>query len=159
LDLTSVNNITSSMGGLMAASSPLFQAACNSPALLAYAASLSASYMHQSSPLASLSALMASPAFYAATSPTVASQPSMFGNPLSTLTTPIQRTPANAQQQAFFQFPPNNMAAMMASMLSSPALHSPFLSAMALGTPGANPAKISKSPDSLKTPIPTLREI
>ncbi|KAI6175648.1 Ets-domain protein [Aphelenchoides bicaudatus] len=92
---------------------------------------------------------------------------SMFGNTsLSALTTPIPtRTPhqvqnTNQSHGQFFQFPPSSQASAhfaLAALLRSPGLHSPFLTAMGLGTPTAqtNGSKFNMSPnDSLKTPIP-----
>ena len=167
------------------ASSPLLQ---NSPLLNLYSASLAATLMHQTSPLLApnvFSALACSPLYqqpspagkwqailkrYSTTNlvSVTGTQPSMFSNPLSTLTTPVQRTPATAQQthqSQFFQFPPPNQASAMAmmaslgSMLSSPGFNSPFLNAMTMGAPSNNLSKISRSPEPLKTPVPTLRDI
>lgn len=94
---------------------------------------------------------------------------SMFGNSLSALTTPIPTTTPHqnrmTQPQQFFQFPPasaaqtvaNNISNIASLFLKSPGFHSPFLSAMALNTPTM--PKMSLSPDALKTPIPTIREV
>lgn len=95
---------------------------------------------------------------------------SMFGNSLSALTTPVPtRTPQQAQNTnqshgQFFQFPPSSQASAhfaLAALLRSPGLHSPFLTAMGLGTPTAqNTSKFNMSPnDALKTPIPPLRDM
>lgn len=92
---------------------------------------------------------------------------SMFGNSLSALTTPIPtRTPQQPQNTSqshgqFFQFPPSSQAAAhfaLAAMLRSPGFQSPFLNAMGLNTPTAQ-TKFSLSPNELKTPIPSIREV
>ncbi|KAI6187213.1 ETS domain-containing protein Elk-1 [Aphelenchoides besseyi] len=188
LDLTALSNTATSVSvqnnpinnynafnSLVAQASPLLQ---HSPALLnIYAAASLSAAIQSHSPLASFPAALASPLTLAAMAASPTFNPinntnnnnnlSMFGNSLSALTTPIipNRTPQPPQSvpQQFFEFPPSTQAAAqiaIATMLRSPSLQSPFLSALTgFSTPNAqsNGTKFNLSPDALKTPV--IREV